>query len=142
MAIELLPDNWQEVWSYSDESEVSGEYYFPMPDFQCPIIFTNRYVLVTALSTLASAKWRTAGYCSMIVNPGTTDFGINRAYVKSELMFFGKNLFVFPEISNSYNLNFGIKPWIRNITVGVYRYVGLVTETYDPILEQIRDAVT
>jgi hypothetical protein len=141
MPITLSSENWEPVWSHTEESVTNGDYFYPIEDFLCPVTLTNQYCLVTAVSAIASQTWRTAGYCSMVVNSNSPAYGVNTAYVESKLLFFGQNLLIYPDVTNSYKLLFGVKPWVRQLTIDVQRYIGPIVETYDPILEQIRDAV-
>jgi hypothetical protein len=141
MAITLSPENFESVWNHTEQAVTNGEYFYPIEDFHCPVVLTNQYCLVTAVSSLASQTWRTAGYCSMIVESNSPTYGIDTAYVESKLLFFGQNLLIYPDVTDSYQLLFGVKPWIRQLTIDVKRYIGPIVEPYDPILEQIRDAV-
>lgn len=111
---------------------------------------TDKHILLAgATSSKAKPTWLRAGYLyqqisgihidDTLIYEGlgqvpTTETDFNRRLIKLNSI----ELITYPRISNDYRLRFEAMPWIEEITLGIWIYTGIVSDSVDDSLQAIR----
>lgn len=144
--LQLIETNFESLWGVTkiaDSVPESAERYFPIPDFTCPLLADQPVLAISADSNDANPKWRFAGHVKQLIRTGLV-VGGNQDTVSSVKKFYLNqiSLIWFPNYGGTYQVQFSIPFWLRDITVQIWQYTGPITKTYDQILAEIKAAVT
>ncbi|MEH2086120.1 hypothetical protein [Nostoc sp.] len=116
---------------------------------ELPFITDKHILLVGASSSKAKPTWLRAGYLyqqiggihidDTIIYEGlgtvpSTETDFNRSLIKLNSI----DLVRFPQITNDYRLRFEAMPWIEEVTLGVWVYTGIVSDSTEETLGAIR----
>ena len=142
----LTENNWNQLYSttlVADPVPSRVENYFPIPEFSIPIILDNRILAILAESDTAQQNWKYAGQAKQVIQTGLTVGGVADT-VNSVKKFYLRqiSLLQFPDTAPSYTLKIKIPFWIRDLELILWEYTGPITNTYDQILTEIKEAVT
>lgn len=142
----LIEENWhlvaqENLIAVSVPSQV--ENYYPIPEWTAPVILENRILAISADSDTAQQNWKYAGQAMQVITTGLT-VGGQADTVNSVKKFYLRqiSLLQFPDTSFEYTLKIKIPFWIRDIQLLIWEYTGPITNTYDQILTEIKEAVT
>ena len=141
----LIESNWNLITSTNKvavDVPSSVENYYPIPEFDIPIILENRIIAIHAESNSAPQNWKYAGQAMQIIHTGLT-VGGQADTVNSVKKFYLRqiSLLQFPDTNFEFTLRIKIPYWIRDAQLIIWEYTGPITNTYDQILTEIKGAV-
>ncbi|CCI02153.1 hypothetical protein [Microcystis aeruginosa] len=143
--------NWQSVWNQSFTAAPAPgnrpelERYFPLPDISVPVQLTAELLAFYATSQDANPKWKFAADVKRKYVTGLTVGGNPDAVVDSKRIFLNQfSLLRYPvSFGSSYSLLISVPYWLRQITLYLWEYTGLIIDTseqkLDLILERLPD---
>ena len=116
---------------------------------ELPYLTDKHIFLVGATSLKAKPSWLRAGYFyqqidgihvdDTLIFEGlgqvpTTEVDFTRRLIKLNAI----ELVIFPKITNDYRLRFEALPWIEEITIGVWEYVGTESDSTEDLIQSVR----
>jgi hypothetical protein len=137
--------NWQSIWSTSVTAATlpdgSSEILAPLV---CPILLESNIIAIYAGSTLAKPSWQIAGNVAKRISTGITVPGGSPDATISDVRLLRLNqlnLFRFQRLTDTYALEIRPKWWIENLSVNLFIYTGIDTDTVSEQLNRIELAV-
>ena len=102
-------------------------YEFPIS----PILFDNPVVAIYAHSSKAPSHWQFAGKLIQRVAVGLLIGGNNEAIQETRTVRLNSiQVFILPQYTSTYQLNFRVAKWLKDIELKVWRYIGTVDDEY------------
>jgi hypothetical protein len=137
--------NWQSIWSTSVASVklADGSSQF-IPPIIVPILLATNIVVIYAASQSAKPSWQIAGNVAKKISTGITLPGENPDTTISDLRLLRLNqlnLFRFQRLTDTYALEIRPKWWIEDISLNVFIYTGVDSDTTTEQLNRIEFAV-
>lgn len=137
---------WQSRWvSTANAVGVANQpgSHYPIGKILCPILLESRILAVSITSSTAKAKWEYAGKARMKIQTGLTVGGsVDAASVSvKKLSLTNINVLVFPELASTYALEIEPIWWLDVVSIVVWEYVGIDSDTATAQLDRIELAV-
>ncbi len=137
--------NWQSIWSTTVDSVKlpDGTSQF-IPPIICPILLETNIIVIYAQSVSAKPSWQIAGNVNkkiatgITLPGGSTDVSISDVRL---LRLNRLNLFRFSRLTNTYALEIRPKWWIEDISLDLFIYTGIDTDTVSEQLNRIEFVV-
>ena len=134
--------NWNQIYDESRSavpmSPVGGHY--PIPAFEIPFLFDKHIIAVRCLSTSAKATWRFAGTLSQRFRAGTGGSTSPLPILDAEILSLRLNrsrLVVFKQYTQQYELLFESPPWIKDMRLSIWQYIGEQSDSTEDLLREL-----
>jgi hypothetical protein len=133
----LNPSNWNQVYDEARSAQPatpSGAYY-PIPIFEIPVVLNSRVLVVRCISTTAKTTWRFAGNLKPQVAAPVA--GVISPPVEIASIYLQVNrtrLIVLQPYANNYNLVLENAPWLKDLRVTIWEYIGTVEDTTEELI--------
>lgn len=115
------------------------ERYYPIPDFEAPIQLSSPILAIYIESESDPGTWRRGGFVKQKIRTGIVGGGGNDAYLTVKPMYLRQiNTYTFPLVSTAYSLEFSIPFWLRQISINVYEYTGLIADTTEQTIDEVK----
>jgi hypothetical protein len=139
--------NWQSIWSTSvatlSDPNKPG-YTYPIPPIICPILLETNIIAIYARSETGNPSWQIAGNIAKKISTGITLPGGSPDASISDLRLLRLNqinLFRFQRLTDTYALEIRPKWWIRDLSLDLFIYTGVDSDTTTEQLNRIEFAV-
>jgi hypothetical protein len=107
-------------------------YEFPIS----PILFENPLVAIYAKSPSAPPHWQFAGLLIQRVAVGLVIGGLNEAIQETKAVRLNTiQVFNLPQYTSTYQLNFRVARWLRDIELNVWRYIGSQSDSTENMIQ-------
>ena len=104
-------------------------YYYPIPDFQIPVLFTSSIVGILATSTDDPGTWRKAGYARQISSTLDPNVVPNIEIISTRLNLKKTTICFFKKTEDNYSIEVGNIPyWLRNLSLKIWEYTGAIAD--------------
>lgn len=135
--------SWSFLWSGSETAEPIPhpvfEKYYTIPDVVVPIQLSSPICAVYAESNTDPGTWRFGGTAFYKIGTGITTGGVPDSFVASRKFYLKQiNIIRFQRLATSWTLVLRIPYWIRHIDLSVWEYTGLIEDTIETSLEEIK----
>jgi hypothetical protein len=133
---------WQSLWFGSFSAlglpDKPG-YHYPIDPILVPVLLEARIIAVTATSATAKSRWTYAGKARQKIQTGITVGGVvDAASVSVKKLSLDKvNLIVFNALTPTYALEIEPIWWLADITLSVWAYTGIDSDTTTEQLNRI-----
>lgn len=133
--------NWQ--FAYSEQKtaqQTHNGYYFPIPEFQLPTLFESPVLLVEVDCPEAKPWWWLGGTARLSIDgPGVVADEV--FLIRRRLPVNRPAIIQFPQVLPQYNLSVSIVPWLRQVTLSVYEFVGPIADSTEQLLIERTDVL-
>ena len=134
-------DNWQLIWSTSVSAfTLPDNSSIPIPPIVVPILISTNVIAIYAASTGAKPHWQIAGNVARKIATGITVPGgsPDASVADVRLLRLNQiNLFRFQQLTDTYALEINPKWWIDVITLNIFGYSGIDSDTVTEQLNRI-----
>lgn len=132
--------NWDFVYQTSQQAVSINNQSQPIPEITIPFLLDRRIVAVHASSLTAKSTWRFAGFLNQKVQIGLLIGGQPDARMpRNKIWLNNINLIVYPQYSSTYSLSVEPPFWLRDISLSVYKYVGVESDSTDNLILSIQN---
>jgi hypothetical protein len=137
---------WQSLWFGSFTAlGIAGKpgYHYPIDPILVPVLLDSRIIAITATSATAKPKWTYAGKARQKIQTGITVGGVvDAASVSVKKLSLDKiNFLVFPSLAPTYALEIEPIWWLNEISLSVWIYTGVDSDTVTEQLNRIEFAI-
>jgi hypothetical protein len=137
---------WQSLWFGSFSAlGVPGKpgYTYPIGSILCPVLMDSRIIAISATSDTAKPKWSYAGKARQKIQTGITVGGVADAASVSvkKLALDRINFVIFEPLAPEYALEIEPIWWLSQISLTVWTYTGVDSDTVTEQLNRIELAV-
>jgi hypothetical protein len=137
--------NWEALWSTTVSSVklADGSEQF-IPPIICPILLETNIIAIYARSETGKQSWQIAGNVAKKIATGITLPGGSPDASVSDIRLLRLNqinLFRFQRLTDTYALEIRPKWWIRDISLDLFVYTGVDSDTTTEQLNRIEFAV-
>lgn len=138
--------NWTSIWSISVAAlsdPARPGFTFDIPPIDVPFLLENHIIAMSVTSESARPRWKVAGtltrkFSTGIVTGGSPDTSV----ADSKVLFLDRiNLFNFVPYTATYALEISPKYWIKDLSVNLWIYTGVDSDTVTAQLNRIELAV-
>jgi len=134
--------NWNLLWSTNLTAPSVGaailKQYSSIPDFTMPLLISNPVVAVYITSETDPGKWRRGGYIKQKVQTGIADGGQVDSYLTQSFLQLRKiNIVQLQEINGNFALEFSVPYWLRQVSISVWEYTGVIADTVEQKLDDL-----
>lgn len=135
--------NWQSLWfgSFTAASVPNGKpgSFYPIDPILVPVLMEDHIIAVVADSLTAKPTWKLAGKLFRKIQTGITVGGVPDAATSDPRKFYLNqiNLFTFRELSSTYALQITPQWYLQDISLSVWIYTGVDTDTVTQQLDRI-----
>jgi hypothetical protein len=138
--------NWDLQWSYSVAAAINPQRqgsYLEIPPITAPFLLESHIIAVAATSTTARPHWKVAGSVEKKISTGiATGGGLDTTISQNRVLWLNKiNLFKFTQDTPTYGLQITPKWWFKDITLTLWVYTGIESDTVTEQLNRIEFAV-
>lgn len=138
--------NWQLIWDANLDAPTPPNSrlnsFFPIPDFESPIQVSSEIVAVYCTSESDPGTWRRGGFIKQKIRTGIIGGGQNDAYLSIKPLYLRQiNTITFPKVSSSYSLEFSVPFWLRQYSLSLYEYTGLIEDTINNDLDLLGNLI-
>lgn len=133
----LNPDNWNQIYQEERTAQPATEAggYYPIPIFEIPFVLQSRVLAVQCFSSTAKPTWRFAGNLKPQVAAPIA--GINSPSLEISSIYLQLNrtrLVVLQPYAGSYNLVLENAPWLKDLRVTIWEYIGGIEDTTEELI--------
>lgn len=131
------PASWNQVYTESRTAVPATPQgaHIPIPAFEIPITMHSRVFVLKAVSTNTKPRWRFAGNLKPRVAAPIA--GINSPPVEIASLYVQLNrtkLIVLPAFLTDYNLVLETAPWLKDLSITIWEYVGTIQDTTEELI--------
>ena len=134
-------NNWEPFWSTQVNALQAGaNSYYPIPEIICPVLVTSHIIAVNIVQTKGKSYWKFGGFLNQKLFSGTTlstTPDLN-AFTKRKLFLNRVMLFNFPKLTPNYSLSFEVPYWFEDVSIAVWAYTGINTDSVEDELKVIK----
>lgn len=139
--------NWSEVWQgvlTADPDTIKPAYrFFPIPDYEVPILIDNPILAISARVPDAPDTWKYAGMAFQKIKTGLLPTLTPDSFTDSQRFYNDQiTILQFRPIAPTYSVVLRIPYWIRSISLGIWEYTGPAIDSTDQKLDQILSELT
>lgn len=132
--------NW--IQSYQEEKNViydAAGGYTALPAFEIPISFDKKILAIRTNSAGAKFTWRFSGVLSqrLQLGGGFTPLPVASSWER-RLRINRSQLLLLPLYTSNYELLFEPYPWIKNISLTIWEYIGIINDPTEDLINEIR----
>jgi hypothetical protein len=134
--------NWSEVWqgtlNAAPDTIKPAYRFFPIPDYEVPILIDNPIIAISASVPDAPETWKYAGTAFQKIRTGLlptiapNSFTASRPFYREQI-----SILRFDRVAPTYSIVLRIPYWIRSISLGIWEYTGPILDSTDEKLNQI-----
>lgn len=134
--------NWNQIYDESRSAvpaTPSGG-HTPIPAFEIPFLFDKHIIAVRCLSPSAKPTWRYAGTLSQRFQAGTGGSASTLPTLDATSLSLRINrskLVVFKKYTQQYELLFESPPWIKEMRLTIWQYVGTESDSTEDLLREL-----
>jgi hypothetical protein len=132
------PGVWEQVYDASKTAEQpTPDTFISIPRITIPIILHERVIVVGTSSINAKPNWRFSGTLSqrlVIPNLGTGLVDGHKETVRINAL----SLLVLPVLTPDYRLDLDVFPWIRDLSISIWRYIGPEVDELVQLIETVK----
>ena len=134
--------HWEQAYEreFVAQRTGSGGYYYPIPEFEIPILFTSNILAVATDQPEARTGWWYACSLRMYLDgPGIVGgevFGIRRKIPLNR-----STLIRLPKILPQYKLKVSIPPWHRKLSLTIWEYQGPVNDSTEDLIRETGETI-
>jgi hypothetical protein len=137
--------NWQAVWdgAFTSVKLADGSSEF-IPPIVVPTLFESNIISVYCISQTAKPSWSIAGNVARKISTGILppDENFESTIADVRLLRLKQfNLFRFQRLTDYYKLEIRPKYWIEDLSIYIFAYTGIDTDTVTEQLGRIEAAV-
>jgi len=137
--------NWSQVYAESREVEyIAPGKFLPLPRFELGTLFDSKYLAISAYSSKAKATWRYAGYVAQVCRIGSGGVASPFPAIDTlvEKVYLGRaRLLSYPGFTSNYALVFVPPYWLEDLTIRVYEYSGIVSDSITEKLSSLERSI-
>jgi hypothetical protein len=139
--------NWASVWQSTltaDPDTIKPAYrFFPIPDYEVPILIENPILAISARAIDAPDTWKYAGTAFQKIKTGLMP-GLTPDSFTDSQRFYNDQITIiqFRSIAPTYSVVLRIPYWIRSISLGIWEYTGPIIDSTDQKLDLILEEIT
>lgn len=120
---------WEMVWSDSAVSEPYpppfDDYWKPLRAFECPVLFTSRFLLVKTVCQIPEGKqWKFAGNLLVFQKYPAGLSGVKTEIKREYIPLNSSRLVQIPDVAPQYEVILRDAFWLRNLYLEIYEYTG------------------
>lgn len=134
------PNNWESAWTDSKSAAQGARgAYIPIGEMVIPLIFSDHITAVLVESSTAKPSWNFAGFLNQKVRLGlTVGGGLDSYYsLKRKAWLRRITLIRYERLTNDYGLSFEPPKWITQVSIQIWVYTGIETDTITQQLNRI-----
>jgi hypothetical protein len=132
------PDVWEYVYDETKTAvQPTPNTFISIPRISIPILLHGRVIVVGTSSSNARPNWRFSGTLSQrLVIPGLGS-GLVDGY-KETIRINALSLIVLPALTPDYRLELDVFPWIRDLSLSIWRYIGPEVDELVQLIETVK----
>jgi hypothetical protein len=132
------PEYWEPIFDeVYDAVSVAPGAFTPIPRKEIPILLEESVLAVGTSSSTSPANWRYAGRLVQRANISGVSTGlVDGQDVRCKLNLI--SLVVFPLLVPQYRLAYDFPPWIQNLSLSLWRYIGPETTDLNELVETLK----
>jgi hypothetical protein len=132
------PNVWEQVYDATQTTvQPTPETFIPIPRVTIPILLHERVIVVGTSSTAVKPNWRFSGTLSQrLVIPGLGS-GLVDGH-KETIRINALSLLVLPMLTPDYRLDLDVFPWIRDLSISIWRYIGPEVDELVQLIETVK----
>lgn len=115
---------WEFLYDESREAQqpAPGQ-YIPIPRVTLPILLQEKVIVIGTSSTKVRPNWKSAGTVTQRLLIPSLGVGVVDGF-RQNLRVNALTLVVFPQLTPDYQLDIDVHPWIRDLDISIWRYIG------------------
>ncbi len=134
--------NWNQIYDESRSAVplTPAGGHIPIPAFEIPFLFDRHIIAVRCLSPTAKATWRFAGMLSQRFRAGTGGSASPLPTLDATSLALRINrsrLVVFQKYTAEYELLFESPPWIKDMRLSIWQYLGSESDTTEDLIREL-----
>lgn len=139
-------DNWEQIYQTTVAAvTLNSKIHNPIPEITVPILLETHILAVYVTTDIPEGrKWNFAGFLNQKFELGLTVGGTPEAdeLSRRKLWLNKIKLILFPKLTATYSIAFGVPEWFKNVNVTVWQYVGTDYDSVEQFLiEDIQPAL-
>jgi hypothetical protein len=132
------PDVWEHVYDESKTAEQpTPQTFISIPRITIPVLLHERVIVVGTSSINAKPNWRFSGTLSQRLVIPNLGSGLVDGH-KETIRINALSLIVMPLLTPDYRLQVDVFPWIRDLSISIWRYVGAEVDELVQLLETVK----
>lgn len=139
-------NNWELVFEQSYQAEtvaIGGKQkYLPISTITIPNVITSNYINCQFEVNYKMETWDSAGFISPLANINVPELN-EKISLGNTFVYLNKgNLITLPLGDNeAYTLDYHPPEWFRDVTVKIYKYIGIIKDDYIDLLNKAIDDI-
>jgi hypothetical protein len=118
------PGVWEQVYNETKTAQKpSPSTFISIPRISMPILLHERVLVVGISSLNVKPNWRFSGTLTQRLLIPSLGIGVVDGH-KQTLRINALSLIVLPALTPDYRLDFDVFPWIRDVSIAVWRFIG------------------
>jgi hypothetical protein len=132
------PDVWEYVYDETKTAvQPTPETFISIPRISIPILLHGRVIVVGTSSSNAKPNWRFSGTLSQRLVIPALGTGLVDGY-KETIRINALSLLVLPALTPDYRLDIDVFPWIRDLSISIWRYIGPEVDELVQLIETVK----
>jgi hypothetical protein len=132
------PNVWEQVYDASKAAQQpTPQTYIPIPRVTIPILLHERVIVVGTSSSNVKPNWRFSGTLSQRLVIPSLGIGLVDGH-KETVRINALTLLVLPELTPDYRLDLDVFPWIRDLSISIWRYIGPEVDELVELIETVK----
>ncbi|MDZ8228295.1 hypothetical protein [Nostoc sp. ChiVER01] len=131
-------DNWEQIYHTTVAAvTLNSKIHNPIPEITIPLLLETHILAVYVTTDIPEGrKWNFAGFLNQKFELGLTVGGTPEAdeLSRRKLWLNRIKLVVFPRLTATYSITFGVPEWFKNVNVTVWQYVGADYDSVEQFL--------
>jgi hypothetical protein len=132
------PNVWEQVYDGAKTAvQPTPETYIPIPRITIPILLHERVIVVGTSSSNVKPNWRFSGTLSQRLVIPSLGIGLVDGH-KETIRINALTLLVLPVLTPDYRLDLDVFPWIRDLSISIWRYIGPEVDELVQLIETVK----
>lgn len=132
------PDVWEQVYEATKTAEQpTPQTFISIPRITIPILLHERVIVVGTSSSAVKPNWRFSGTLSQRLVIPSFGTGLVDAH-KETIRINALSLLVLPMLTPDYRLDLDVFPWIRDLSISIWRYIGSEVDELVQLIETVK----
>jgi hypothetical protein len=132
------PNVWEQVYEASKAAvQPTPETFISIPRITIPILLHERVIVVGTSSSNVKPNWRFSGTLSQRLVIPSLGIGLVDGH-KETIRINALSLLVLPNLTPDYRLDLDVFPWIRDLSISIWRYIGPEVDELVQLIETVK----
>lgn len=136
---QLNETNWELFYSETKSQVVNGEVKFPIDPWEVGLLADSELLAVYCETETGRDNWRFGGWIRVGFSTGLTIGGLpdSESSQARRLQLNAIKLFPVQKYAADYSIGFSVPPWMPDITIRVWQYIGPIVYPDFQLLQSI-----